>query len=228
MGPLIGEQQQKALSPLPPPCHEAEKGLMTGKGPIAPSPVQRLVTHKDYAAEMVTSIIKETDLNPCGEHSSKDLGAFGLYNLSRLCPCHLHYTSKNSLDFYRHVLFQALAIRTHNQELTAKTKALAEETRELDEAEKAKTNLVMELVALREQMEKAKVDAMAEFQISQPFFNTCGIYYGDGFEDCLMQMRVAYPNLNLSQIVIDDIVPLTPEGDDTVSDEVVDSIHMVE
>ena len=52
---------------------------MMGKGPV-----QRLVIHKDYVVEMVTSIIKETNLNVCGEHTSEDLGAFGLYNLSRV------------------------------------------------------------------------------------------------------------------------------------------------
>ena len=93
-GPLIGEQQQKASSPPLPPHHKARKGLMVGKGPVTSGPVQRLVTHKDYAFEMVTSIIKKTDLDPCGEHSSKDLGDFGLYDLSRVCPCHLYYTSK--------------------------------------------------------------------------------------------------------------------------------------
>jgi len=78
-----------ALSPPPPPRHGVGKGLMTRKGPIAPSPVQRLVTHKDYAIEMVTSIIKEMDLDPSGEHSSEDFRASGLYNLSWVCPRHL-------------------------------------------------------------------------------------------------------------------------------------------
>nr|POE75054.1 hypothetical protein CFP56_15843 [Quercus suber] len=152
-GQLIREKQRKALSSPPPPRHGAGKGLMTGKGLIAPSPIQRLVTYKDYAIEMVSSIIKETDMDPYGEHSSKDLGAFGLYNLSR--------------------------------ELMAKTKALAEETHQLIEAEKAKTNSVTKLAAFYEQMEKARVDAVAEFRISQPFFDACGIYYGDGLEDYL-------------------------------------------
>ena len=47
-----------------------------------------------------------------------------------------------------------------------KTKALAEETHQLKEAEKAKTNLATELVALREQLEKARADAVAKFRIS--------------------------------------------------------------
>lgn len=42
---------------------------MTGKGLVAPSPIQRLVTHKDYAMEMVTSIIMEIELDLCGENS---------------------------------------------------------------------------------------------------------------------------------------------------------------
>ena len=37
-GPLIGEQQQKAPLP-PPPRHGSRKGLMTGRGPVAPNPI---------------------------------------------------------------------------------------------------------------------------------------------------------------------------------------------
>ena len=37
-GPLIGEQQQKALLP-PPARHGSGKGLMTGRGPVAPNPI---------------------------------------------------------------------------------------------------------------------------------------------------------------------------------------------
>ena len=120
------------------------------------------------------------------------------------------------------------AVCTLNQELTAKTKAFAEETHRLVEAEKAKTNLATELAALYEQMEKARANAVVEFRISQPIFDACGIYNGDGFEDCLKQVKAAYPNLDFSQIVIDDTVLLMPGGDDTISDETVDSVHMVE
>ena len=65
---------------------------MTRKGPIAPNLVQRLVTHKDYVVEMVTSIIKETNLDLCGGHTLVDLGASGLYNLSKVCSHHLYCT----------------------------------------------------------------------------------------------------------------------------------------
>lgn len=58
------------------------------------------------------------------------------------------------------------AIHTLNEELTLTTVKLKEESRLWEEAEKAKTNLEMELVALREEMEKAKANTVAEFQIS--------------------------------------------------------------
>ena len=44
----------------------------------------------------------------------------------------------------------------------------------------------------------------------------------------MKQVKAAYPNLDFSQIVIDDTVLLMPGGDDTISDETVDSVHMVE
>lgn len=58
---------------------------MMGKGPVPLGPIQRLVTNKDYAMEMVNLIIKEMDLDPCSEHSLEDLGASDLYDLSRVC-----------------------------------------------------------------------------------------------------------------------------------------------
>lgn len=77
-------------------------------------------------------------------------------------------------------------------------------------------------------MDKAKVDVVAEFQVFQPFFNACGTYYSDGFDDCLKQVGVAYPDLNLFQIVIDDTILLTFEEDVFVSNEPDNSIHTVE
>ena len=55
---------------------------MTGKGPVAPDPICQLITHQGYAVEMVDSIIKETDL-----------GASGLFDLSRVCLRHLYYAA---------------------------------------------------------------------------------------------------------------------------------------
>ena len=86
----------------------------------------------------------------------------------------------------------------------------------------------MELASLCEQMKKARADVVAEFRIFQPFFDACGIYYGERFEDCLKQVRAAHPNLDLSQITIDTTVQPTPGGEDIVRDETVDSTPTVE
>ena len=58
---------------------------MVGKGPVAQGAVHRLLTHKEYAVEMVDSIIMETDLDPCANQMTEDLGASGLFDLSRVC-----------------------------------------------------------------------------------------------------------------------------------------------
>lgn len=57
---------------------------MTSKGPVVSDTVQRLITHKEYVVEMVNSIIKKTNLDPCGVHTMEDLGDSGLYDLSRV------------------------------------------------------------------------------------------------------------------------------------------------
>ena len=92
--------------------------------------------------------------------------------------------------------------------------------------EKAKTNLAMELASLCEQMKKAKADAVAEFKDSQPFIDACGVYYGVGFKHYLKQVRSVYPDLDLSKVTLDDLVPTTSRGGDTVDKESDDSTHV--
>ena len=70
------------------------------------------------------------------------------------------------------------AFHTFNKELTDMLAKLKKESRLRQEAEKVKTNLMMELEALQEQMDKAKANAVMEFRVSQSFFNASGIYYG--------------------------------------------------
>nr|POE62736.1 hypothetical protein CFP56_26493 [Quercus suber] len=41
------------------------------------------MSHKEYAIEMVNSIIKDTNLDECGVYSTKDLGVSGLFDLAR-------------------------------------------------------------------------------------------------------------------------------------------------
>ena len=96
------------------------------------------------------------------------------------------------------------------------------------EAEKAKTKLATELTALHKQVDKTKVDVVAEFQVLQPFFDACGTYYGYRFDDCLKQVQSVYPDLDLSQIIIDDTTLPTPREDDADSSKTNDSAHTVE
>nr|POE71102.1 hypothetical protein CFP56_27107 [Quercus suber]POE84301.1 hypothetical protein CFP56_74561 [Quercus suber] len=48
------------------------------------------------------------------------------------------------------------------------------------------------------------------------------------FKDCLKQVTALYPNLDLSQVVINDIVSPVPSGVDTVLNEADGVIHLVE
>jgi len=85
MGQPAGANREDRLQKFPlPPRHGVGKGLMSAHGPIVSDPVQRLVSHKDYAVEMVNLINKDTDLDECGQHATKDLGAFGLFDLARV------------------------------------------------------------------------------------------------------------------------------------------------
>ena len=73
-------------------------------------------------------------------------------------------------------------------------------------------------------METARADAVKEFKASQPFIDSCFVYYGDGFEDCLKQVKSIYPHLDLSKITMDDPLLSTP-AEDTILDETDDSIE---
>ena len=58
-----GEKHPKKPSP-PEPNQEASKGLMTSSGPVTQG-TRHLLMHKGYVVEMVESIIRGTDLDPC-------------------------------------------------------------------------------------------------------------------------------------------------------------------
>ena len=76
----IGDKQKK---PSPPkPSHGVGKSLMMVTGPVTQGIVHRLLLHKEHVIEMVKSIIKEMDLDPCVKHTTKDLGASSLFDLS--------------------------------------------------------------------------------------------------------------------------------------------------
>ena len=57
---------------------------MTSSGPVAQGPDRHLLMHKDYAIEMVGSIIKDKDVDPCAEEGTDELGALSLFDLTRV------------------------------------------------------------------------------------------------------------------------------------------------
>ena len=78
------EKLPKKPSP-PKPRHGVGKGLMMTSGPVIQDPDCSLLTHKDYALEMVESIIRDKDVNPCAKQGTDELGASGLFDLARVC-----------------------------------------------------------------------------------------------------------------------------------------------
>ena len=57
--------------------------MMTSTGPVVEGPCH-LFTHKDYAIEEVESLIKLTDMEPCAELGTEELGASALFDLTRV------------------------------------------------------------------------------------------------------------------------------------------------
>ena len=62
----LGEKLPMKPSP-PQPKYGAGKGLMTTSGPVVQDSNRHLLTHKDYALEMMESIIRDKDVDPCAE-----------------------------------------------------------------------------------------------------------------------------------------------------------------
>lgn len=56
-----------------------------GKDLVPQRAIRCLLTHKEYVVEIVDSIIKETNLEHCVDQIAEDLGALGLFDLSRVC-----------------------------------------------------------------------------------------------------------------------------------------------
>ena len=81
-----------------------------------------------------------------------------------------------------------------------------------------------ELTTLCGQVETARDAVVTEFKASQPFIDARGIYYGDGFEDCLKQVKSVYLDLDLSKVSMDDPLSSTLAGDDTACKETNDFI----
>ena len=86
----------------------------------------------------------------------------------------------------------------------------------LGEAEGQQKKLEEEVSSLRAQVETAGADAVQKFKTTQSFIDSCADYYGTGFDDCLKQVALAYPELDLSGITMDASVPMTPARETVV------------
>ena len=89
----------------------------------------------------------------------------------------------------------------------------------LERADRQKENLQQEVTALNERMETARTDAIQEFKASQSFIDSCAEYYGTGFDDCLKQVALAFPELDLSGITMDDEGDGSPESNPPSKDD---------
>ena len=52
--------------------------------PVTQGTIRRLLTHKEHTVEMVKSIIKDTNSDPCAEQTTEELGASDLFDLSKV------------------------------------------------------------------------------------------------------------------------------------------------
>lgn len=78
-----GDVPPKKKSPFK-SSRDAGKGVMTSSGLVIEGP-RCLLTHKDYVVEEMESFIKPTNITPCDQLGTEDLGASALFDLSRVC-----------------------------------------------------------------------------------------------------------------------------------------------
>ena len=85
MATISEEGLPKKPSP-PKPKHGVGKGLMMMSSLVTQDPDCCLLTYKDYAVEMIGSIIKDKDVDPCAEEGTEELGLSGLFDFARVHP----------------------------------------------------------------------------------------------------------------------------------------------
>ena len=186
----LGEKLPKKSSP-PKPKHGASKRLITTSGPVAQDPDRRFFTHKDYALEMVGSIIRDKDVDRCAEQGMEELGVSGLFDLAWICLIADGYpvlqalvpmkalqdrgVAKEGVITYLHKCIKNLtdgqeqyksALRTLNQEVKELKEKLEEEGRQKKKEQEAKEMVEKQLAALLGQVEIAKADTVKKFRAS--------------------------------------------------------------
>ena len=72
---------------------------------------------------------------------------------------------------------------------------------------------------MREKAETTRIDAVQKFKTSQSFIDSCADYYGTGFDDCLKQVALTFPEPDLSGISLDAPKSVTPARDVATEDD---------
>ena len=116
------------------------------------------------------------------------------------------------------------ALCTLNKEVTELKEKLKKEASQRKKEQEAKATVEKELTALLRQVETVKADIVTDSP-SQPFIDSCAIYYGDRLEDFLKQVKFVYLYLDLSKVSIEDPLPSTPVSD-TIIEETNNSIGL--
>ena len=98
-------------------------------------------------------------------------------------------------------------------------KEVKELREKLVEAGSQKQKLQEEVTTLQEKAEMTGTDAVQKFKTSQSFIDSCADYYGTGFDDCLKQVALAFPELDLSGISMDAPELVTPARDIAIKDD---------
>ena len=98
-------------------------------------------------------------------------------------------------------------------------KEVKELREKLAEAGSEKQKFQEEVTALQEKAKTARTDAVQKFKTSQSFIDSCADYYSTGFDDCLKQVALTFPELDLFGISMDAPEPVTPTRDVATEDD---------
>ena len=85
-------------------------------------------------------------------------------------------------------------------------KALEELETQAEALKKVLNDKDGEISLLRKQVRQAKEDRETKFCNSDGFLTELGGYYANSFNECLHQVKALFPNLDVSQVSLDDVV----------------------
>ena len=91
------------------------------------------------------------------------------------------------------------------KKLSMTKKALEELEILADKLRKVLQDKEGEISKLREQIRRAKEDEMTEFHNSDGFLTQLSDCYENSFQECLRQVKALYPNLDVSQVSLDNV-----------------------